>query len=81
MTLPVPDTSPAMLRVFLRARIKSRQSTYREKLYAATREISRVVRRDAGVSAKQFDAALAGRADDDVVARIWAAIGVEVNDA
>lgn len=76
MARPQPDLSPAMLRMFLRARIKAYRFTHAAPLYQAYREISRIVRRDAGVTAKQFDDALAGRADAETLAKVWRGIGV-----
>lgn len=74
MTLPVPDTSPEMLSLYLRARIFARQEDRR----SARAAVARIVKRDAAVSHTQFNAAVAGRRlDPETTARIWKALGVE----
>lgn len=79
MTLLVPDYSCAMLRVYLHARIVFRRQARGETHRIARKAVSGWVRRDAGITHRQFEAAIAGRLNDDAArGRIWGALGVSV---
>lgn len=78
MTLPMPDTSPAMLRTFLLIRIAARARIHDETEAQAARRVSRIVREDAGVTVRQYDAALAGEADRETLEKVWRGLGVEI---
>lgn len=77
MTLPVPDTSPAMLRRFLVIRIGARRRIHGETEAQAAKRLSRIVRDDSGVTVRQYEAALAGKADRETLAKVWRGLGVE----
>lgn len=75
---PTPDFSPAMLRLFLRARadLGMPEGATRRQRAAALRAFKMGIRKQAGVTSGQFDLAWMGRLQTpETRVRLWAVLG------
>lgn len=77
-----PDFSPAMLRLFLRARAVNAAFGLRGPDAATAARLSRAwLRKSAGVTAKVFALAWTGRLNSaDARAKLWGALGIVPGD-